>query len=344
MRDKRWLWMGASILLLAGIFACSCYGNRIQEKGGYAIVMKSTNNWYNELASQGYRQVIEEEGKACITLYPENSSAQDQIRLIRNLIHDQVAAIAVAANDEHALAPVLKEAMEKGISVVTLDADTEAGSRSIYIKPVDAQILGRELVRSVHETCGGSGQWVILSAGSRSANQNEWIRWMKKELEEPRYRNLRLVDIAFGEGVYDKAAEETKRLMNAYPDMKVICCLSTEGMKAAADVIKEMDMQRDVKIVGLGLPGQMAEYIGSGEEDICPVMYIWNPVDMGELAAYISIELSEQRIEERDNQTITLKNGNTYKLEYGRGGGLEIISGEPIRIDMENIGYWKSRL
>lgn len=344
MKEKHWLWMAAAILFTAGIFVCSCYGGQLQEKGNYAIIVKSKNNWYNELASQGYREAIEAEGRNCIALYPEDSTPQDQIRLIRSLISGQVKVIAVAATDEYALAPVLREAMEKGISVVTLDADTQADSRSIYIKPVDAEKLGRELVRSVCDTCGGGGQWAILSAGSRSANQNEWIQWMKKELEEQRYQDLRLVDIAFGEGVYDKAAGETKRLLETYPDMKVICCLSTEGMKAAADVITGRGMQDKVKLVGLGLPAQMSGYIGDGENDVCPVMYIWDPVEMGELAAYISIGLAEQHIEKRGNQELKLEDGRSCRLYLGRDGGLEAISGEPIRIDKDNMGYWKTKL
>ena len=268
MKDKRGLWAAACIFMIVGIFVSSCYGEQVHDKGTYAIIMKSRNNWYNELASRGYRQVIEAAGRNCITLYPDNATAQEQIRLIRNLIHEQVDGIAVAANDEYALSPVLKEAMDQGIPVVTLDADTEAGSRSIYVKPVDAGKLGQQLVQSVCDVCGGSGQWAILSAGSRSANQNEWIYWMKKELEGTRYRDLRLVDIAFGEGIYETAYEETKRLLDTYPDMKVICCLSTEGIKAAADVVSVRGIEKDVKVIGLGLPGQMADHIGDGAEDV----------------------------------------------------------------------------
>ena len=184
MKGRHGVWILAVILMMAGIFISSCYGKQLYDKGTYAIVMKSRGNWYNELASQGYRSVIEDAGKNCLTLYPDEATAQEQVRLIRNLIHEQVDAIAVAANDVDALGPVLKEAREKGISVITLDADARADSRSIYIKPVDAEKLGRALVRSACGICGGSGQWCILSAGSRSANQNEWMYWMKKELEE----------------------------------------------------------------------------------------------------------------------------------------------------------------
>ena len=344
MKGRHGVWILAVILMMAGIFISSCYGTQLHDKGTYAIVMKSRDNWYNELASQGYRSVIEDAGKNCLTLYPEEATAQEQVRLTRNLIHEQVDAIAVAANDMDALAPALREAREKGISVITLDADAQADSRSIYIKPVDAEKLGRALVRSACELCGGSGQWCILSAGSRSANQNEWMYWMKKELEEAKYKDMRLVDIAFGEGVYDKAAKETERLLKNYPDVKVICSLSTEGIKAAADVVKKQGKEKTVKVIGLGLPSQMAEYIGDGEEDICPVMYIWDPVEMGKVAALVSMGLWSGDIEEQPGEDILLDNGRTYRIDTGYDGGLEIISGEPIRIDKDNIEYWETRL
>lgn len=343
MKGRHGVWILAVILMMAGIFISSCYGKQLYDKGTYAIVMKSRGNWYNELASQGYRSVIEDAGKNCLTLYPDEATAQEQVRLIRNLIHEQVDAIAVAANDVDALGPVLKEAREKGISVITLDADARADSRSIYIKPVDAEKLGRALVRSACGICGGSGQWCILSAGSRSANQNEWMYWMKKELEEAEYKDMRLVDIAFGEGVYDKAAKETERLLKNYPDVKVICSLSTEGIKAAADVVKARGQASKVKVIGLGLPDQMEDYVGSDPEDVCPVLYIWNPMDLGRVAGYVCLELSEGRIEERGDQELLL-GGRTYPMDYGHDGGLEVIAGEPIKVDSENIGYWKDQI
>ena len=343
MKGRHGVWILAVILIMAGIFISSCYGQQLHDKGTYAIVMKSRGNWYNELASQGYRSVIEDAGKNCLTLYPDEATAQEQVRLIRNLIHEQVDAIAVAANDVDALGPVLREAREKGISVITLDADAQADSRSIYIKPVDAEKLGRALVRSACGICGGSGQWCILSAGSRSANQNEWMYWMKKELEEAEYKDMRLVDIAFGEGVYDKAAKETERLLKNYPDVKVICSLSTEGIKAAADVVKARGQASEVKVIGLGLPDQMEEYVGSDPEDVCPVLYIWSPMDLGRVAGYVCLELSEGSIEDRADQELLL-GGRIYPVDYGQDGGLEVIAGEPIRVDAENIGYWKDQI
>ena len=34
----------------------------------------------------------------------------------------------------------------------------------------------------------------------------------------------------------------------------------------------------------------------------------------------------------------------TYPMDYGHDGGLEVIAGEPIKVDSENIGYWKDQI
>ena len=342
MKGKNWAWIAGAVMMTGVLFLFSCQSSQFN-RGKYAIIMKSRNNWYNELASEGFKQTVEDAGKNCIVLYPDHPSAQEQIHLIQNLIDEKVEAIAVAANDEYALTPVLTQAREKGISVITLDADVEAGSRSIYISPVDARELGKELVREVDRICGHSGQWGILSAGSRSANQNEWIYMMKQELQNLEYRDLRLVDIAYGEGEYEKAAEKANLMLETYPDLKVMCCLSTEGIKAAADVVKARGQASEVKVIGLGLPDQMEDYVGSDPEDVCPVLYIWNPMDLGRVAGYVCLELSEGRIEERGDQELLL-GGRTYPMDYGHDGGLEVIAGEPIKVDSENIGYWKDQI
>ena len=145
MKGKNWAWIAGAVMMTGVLFLFSCQSSQFN-RGKYAIIMKSRNNWYNELASEGFKQTVEDAGKNCIVLYPDHPSAQEQIHLIQNLIDEKVEAIAVAANDEYALTPVLTQAREKGISVITLDADVEAGSRSIYISPVDALELGKELV------------------------------------------------------------------------------------------------------------------------------------------------------------------------------------------------------
>ena len=108
-------------------------------------------------------------------------------------------------------------------------------------------------------------------------------------------------------------------------------------------MVRERGQASEVKVIGLGLPDQMEEYVGSDPEDVCPVLYIWSPMDLGRVAGYVCLELSEGRIEERGDQELLL-GGRTYPMDYGHDGGLEVIAGEPIKVDSENIGYWKDQI
>ena len=92
---------------------------------------------------------------------------------------------------------------------------------------------------------------------------------------------------------YEKAAEEGKADAGDYPDLKVMCCLSTEGIKAAADVVKARGQAVKVKVIGLGLPDQMEDYVGSDREGYMPCAVHMESHGPGKVAGYVCLELSE---------------------------------------------------
>lgn len=336
MTVKRFL-AAAGLLILLSLAACSTAG-LMEMKPEYAIIMKSKDNQYNEQVAEAFRQVIEEAGYRCEVLYPESAKAQEQVVLVRRMMRDGVKAIAIAVSDEHALAPILKEAMAKGIVVTTLDSDTEADSRTIFVSPADPSETGSGLVQAVKGCMDGCGQWAILSAQVRSANQSRWIHAMRTELEKPEYQNMRLVDIVYGEDDYETSAEKARQLIEAYPELKVICAPTTVGRRAAVDVIRDYGRERDIKVTGLGLPSEMADDVGSGEDDVCPVLHLWNPESLGRLSAQISIALSNQEFTVREGAVFETGDGGKYPVFEGAGGGLEVTAGDPLAPDEANNG------
>ena len=325
----------AAVLLVAGSDAdiTSC-----------AIIMKSKNNKYNEQVADGYCSVMEKAGYQCAKLYPDSYQARDQVILVKELMREGVKSIAIAASDEHALTPVLKEAREKGIAVVTLDSDTEPAGRDIFVSPVQPEELGADLVSAVAQNCGYEGQWAILPSETQSANQSEWIRAMQRELEKTEYKDMRLVNIVYGEDEYEEAVDKTRELISAYPKLKVICSPTTVGIVAAAEVICDYGLQARVKVVGLGLPSDMEKYIGSGPSDVCPVMYLWNPEELGRLAASLSVSLMKQEITLEEGEEYHTEDGRTFRIEAEADGGLKVTAGEPLKLDGTNIDKWKNQM
>ncbi len=306
-----------------------------------AIVSKGAGNLYNEIEAEGYEEVIEEAGATCIVVHPENTTVEEQITEIGNLVVDGVNALAVCANDEDALGDVLYMASQAGVVVTALDSNVNPKSRLTFVNQVGTEEIASALMKGVLDITGGEGQWAILSATSQVSNQNAWIAKMKEIMEEEEYSGLSLVDIVYGDDEYNKSVSKTKQLLNKYPDLKVICSPTVVGMYAAAETITQANATGRVKLTGLGLPSQMADYIGYDTSHCCPYMYLWNPKDVGRLSAYTSIALLKGDITGVMGEKFIAGDMGEYEITEALDGGTEIILGPPLKFDESNIDYWK---
>lgn len=309
------------------------------EGKNFAILVKSAGNPYNEKQCAGFKEVIEAAGGNAIVKAPEAATAEAQITMINELVAQKVDTIAIAGNDYDALQPALKKAMDEGIKVLSLDAAVNSASRMVHINQADSEKIGRTLIQATKEMIGGEGQIAILSATSQAANQNVWIDWMKKELEEGDYKGIELVKISYGDDEFQKSVDETEALIKNYPDLKAIIAPTTVGIMAAAKVVTDKGLIGKISVTGLGLPSEMAEYIENGS---CPWMYLWNPIDVGSLTAYASIALVKGEITGAEGDKFEAGSLGSFVVIKAADGGTEVLLGAPFKFDPENIGEWKS--
>lgn len=306
----------------------------------YAIVTKSAGNPFNEKVASGFEEVIKAQGSEAIVKHPEQATADAQVSVIQSLISQGVDSIAIAANDENALQAALQEAMDAGIKVSCFDSKTNVDSRQVFVNQAGIDEIGKTLMESVYDITGGEGQWAIVSATSQAANQNAWIESMKKTMEsDDKYSKLELVEVAYGDDEPQKSTDVTQALLEKYPDLKLICAPTTVGISAAAKVLQ--DKKSSVKLTGLGLPSEMAAYIGDDADHSCPYMYLWNPIDLGKLAAYTSIALVDGSITGKVGDSFKAGDMGDYKVTEAGDKGTEIILGAPFKFDASNINDWK---
>lgn len=306
----------------------------------FAIVVKSAGNAYNTKEEEGFKEVIEAAGGTVVVKEPEAATVDAQITAIQSLISQGVDSISVAANDENALQATLEEAMAAGIKVNSFDSKTNADSRMTFVNQAGTQEVGQTLIDAVYDLTGGEGQYAILSATSQATNQNAWIDAMKAISEgDSKYANLELVEVAYGDDEPQKSTDQTQALLSKYPDLKVICAPTTVGISAAAKVLQ--DQGSSVKLTGLGLPSEMAEYIGADDAHSCPYMFLWNPIDLGKLAAYSAMSLVNGEITGAVGDSFTAGDMGDYTLTDAGDNGSEIILGPPFKFDPDNIAEWK---
>ena len=301
----------------------------------YAIVCKDASNPYMLRMISGFEAACEKLGVKSVTKSPETATVDGQIQIVNELIAQGVKGIAIAANDAAALEATIKSATDAGIVVVTLDSDTK-GSQ-MFVNQAGVEQVAQVLVDSIYDMAGGEGEFAVLSASSTATNQNAWIAAMKVIIDgNDKYSKLNWVETVYGDDEAQKSTDEMQNLMTKYPNLEVVCCPTTVGILAAAKVVAN-DPSCGIKVAGLGLPSEMKDYVGEGKA--CPYMYLWNPIDVGNCAAYIIKAIADGKAG-AIGTSFTADNGTTYEVMAGDPAAAQIIVGPPFAFTGENIADW----
>ncbi|MCG7209178.1 rhamnose ABC transporter substrate-binding protein [Streptomyces arenae] len=291
---------------------------------------KQVNNPYFTSADNGGKKALTELGSTYKEVGP--SSATDtsgQVSYVNTLTQQQVDAMAVSAQDPGALCTALKQAMSNGIKVVTYDSDTNAGCRNAFVSQASAEDLGRTEVQLLAEQIGYKGEIAVLSAAQTATNQNTWIGFMKDELKDPKYKNIKLVKIAYGNDDAQASFQQTQGLLQQYPNLKGIISPTTVGIKAAAQYLSGSKYKGKVKLTGLGTPNDMRQYVKNGTVD---AFELWDPAKLGDLAARTAVALASGQITGKEGETF--KAGDTT-YTIGKDGVINL--GKPTVFDAKNI-------
>ncbi|MFB8115662.1 rhamnose ABC transporter substrate-binding protein [Streptomyces sp. NPDC056465] len=291
---------------------------------------KQINNPYEKIVDEAGIAAAKEYGGTGKEVGPSDANASSQVSYINTLIQQRQDAILIAANDPNAVCGPLKQAMKKGIKVVAYDSDTAKDCRQLFINQASSEEIGRSLVQHLGEQIGYQGRIAILSATQNATNQNTWIEFMKEELKLPRYKDMQLVKVAYGDDADQKSFQQTQGLMQAYPDLKGIISPTTVGIAAAARYLSDSSYKGKVVLNGLGTPNQMRSYVKDGTVE---QFSLWNPEELGYLGSYAAAALASGRITGAEGEKFEA--GKLGEYTVGKDG--EVILGEPTVFDSENI-------
>ncbi|MEU8802232.1 rhamnose ABC transporter substrate-binding protein [Spirillospora sp. NPDC048819] len=295
-----------------------------------AFLPKQVNNPYETIVDNAGIAAAKEFGAEAKEVGPSDASASSQVSYINTLIQQQHDAILIAANDENAVCGPLKQAMAKDIKIVAYDSDTNPECRDVFINQASSEEIGRSQVKLLAEQIDHKGEIAILSATANATNQNTWIEFMKEELKKPEYAGMKLVKVAYGDDNDQKSFQQTQGLLQAYPNLKGIISPTTVGIAAAARYISGSEYKGKVVLTGLGTPNQMRKFI---KNDTVESFALWDPKDLGYLAAYAAAALASGQITGKQGEK--LKAGSLGERTIGANG--EIILGPPTVFDAKNI-------
>jgi ribose/xylose/arabinose/galactoside ABC-type transport system permease subunit/ABC-type sugar transport system substrate-binding protein len=290
-----------------------------------AVMPKAKGDPYFVSARAGAEEAAQELGVDLIWDGPTALEAAKQNELIENWITRGVDAIAVAVENKAGISTVLRKARQRGIHVLTWDADAEPDAREFFVNQATSEAIANTLTDEAARLLGAKGDFAIITGALTAANQNEWIAFIKKRLNK--YPDLKLATIRPSDDDRDKAFAETQTIFKAYPAVKLIIAISAPAVPGAGEAVRQA-ARKDVYVIGLSLPSICKPYI---HNRTVQTVVLWNTHDLGYLTVYASLLLTQKSIP-----------AGAKSIQAGRLGSLEvrgseIILGPPLIINKANV-------
>jgi rhamnose transport system substrate-binding protein len=325
----------AAFALSGALVLSACGGGDSADGSGgdgdmtITFLPKNLGNPYFDTSSAGGEAAVEEFGGTFEEVGPQEASPEAQVQYINTAAQQGVSSLVVSANDPTAICDALNEARDAGTKVVTFDSDTEPDCRDLFVNQASPEGIAQAQVDLIAEQIGDEGEIAILSASANATNQNAWIELMETELEE-NHPDIELVDVVYGDDDDQTSFDRTAALLQSHPDLKGIVSPTTVGIAAAARYLSDSDKKGEVKLTGLGTPNQMREYVEDGTVE---AFALWNPEDLGYLAAYAAQALVAGDITGEAGDTFEAGELGEYTVEEGGS----VLLGDPFVFDADNI-------
>ena len=137
-------------LILVAIIATTLLAGFASAEGTYKIGMlpKFKGENYFDGCYVGAQKAAEDLGIELVYDGPNQSEATNakQVEILTGWMSQDFDAIVVSPCDADGIAPTLKQFQEKGVLVLTFDADAPADARSMYVNAATARDIGVALV------------------------------------------------------------------------------------------------------------------------------------------------------------------------------------------------------
>jgi rhamnose transport system substrate-binding protein len=295
------------------------------------VVPKNLGNSYfttsDSVNSGGALAALSALGEAGAETSGTTDTPAAQLPVIQADISKGANALVVSATDPTALCPTLSAAIKRKIAVVTYDSDAPT-CRSLFINQASATALGASEIDILAAQLHGTGQIAIVSASASDTNQNTWIGYMKQELKK--YPKITLVSTVYGNDDTATSTQVTQGLLEQYPNLKGIISPTTVGIAAAAAVLDTAKYRGKVALTGLGTPDEMKKYVADGT---VKSFELWNPADLGYLAAYAAVALASGQITGAQGQSFTAGKLGSFTV----GADSTVLLGPPYVFNAANI-------
>ena len=189
---------------------------------GYVVALCNYsigNSWRAQMEQEFVAEAEKLKAEGVVSEYYITNSNEDinkQISDMQDLITKKVDAIVITAASPTALAPVVEEATEAGIKVVSFDNVVETDEQVATVG-IDEKEFGRIGAEWLVDKLEGKGKIVVLNGIAGTATDS--LRWGGAEEVFKQYPDIEILGSANASWDYAQGKAAMESMLSAYPEI-----------------------------------------------------------------------------------------------------------------------------
>ena len=193
------------------------------------MMPKAKGDPYFVSCRAGAEEAARELGVELIWDGPTSLDPAQQNELVENWITRKVDAIAVAVENRGGISSVLRKARERGIKVLTWDADADPDARDFFVNQATPEGIAQHADRRGGAAARRQGRVRDHHRRPERGQSERVDRKHQKRLAE-KYPGLKLPTIRPSDDDRDKAFAETQTILRVYPEVKLVMAISAPAV------------------------------------------------------------------------------------------------------------------
>ncbi|CAI8827563.1 D-ribose/D-allose-binding protein [Pseudomonas sp. IT-347P] len=225
------------------------------EKPKVALVMKSLANEFFLTMEDGAK-AYQKEHSADFDLISngikDETDTAGQTRIVEQMILAKVNALVIAPSDSKAMVPVIKKAVDAGITVINIDNQLDPAivkSKNISVPFVGpdnrkgARLVGEYLAKQLK-----AGDEVgIIEGVSTTTNAQQRTAGFKDAMDAAQ---IKIVSLQSGDWEIDKGNKVAASILSEYPEVKALLAGNDSMAVGAVSAVRAAGKAGQVQVVG----------------------------------------------------------------------------------------------
>ncbi|MCF1487967.1 sugar ABC transporter substrate-binding protein [Pseudomonas sp. AA27] len=226
-----------------------------EEAPKVALVMKSLANEFFRTMEDGakaYQKDHPNDFTLVANGIKDETDTGNQIRIVEQMIATGAKALVIAPADSKALVPVIKKAMDAGITVINIDNRLDPAvlkSKNISVPFVgpDNRKGAREVGDYLAKKLKAGDQVGIIEGVPTTTNAQQRTAGFKDAMQAAQ---MKIVSVQSGNWEIDKGNAVAASMLNEYPDLKALLAGNDSMALGAVSAVRAAGKTGQVQVVG----------------------------------------------------------------------------------------------